>query len=582
MIVPFCFLLLLQLGAGEEECLSSAKLDMQIIVDSSMSVGKKDFQTMMKKISSSIVGEMEIGPEKTRVALFKYSKKGVMKSEFNLDRFESKTEMQKSIESTKFEPGNTMTAMAMNQALKSFKKHQRKDSETPRVCLVFTDGAASDGNRVPSATKAWADDGVTVFAIGIGAKLKHKGLAEIAGADNRAFEVENFDAIAELAKGLLKQVCKEVVKPTRRPRVEHLVEINWNKGTSGATSIYSSTHSSLMAFVKQIRGSAPWSNAANVKLPVIVWSKLQMNVKVARLSFASRIDRCCWLHQSPTDFELVGSNDCQSWVSIAQYHTKWSRGNQVQTWDVPKDKRKSFSCIGIRVNRVHSGPHAAIQGLRMWAEPNPTPKEVLKEIDWRLGSAGATSTYSSTHSFLMAFVKQTRGKYPWASAAKDKLPVVVWSKLQTSVKVGRFSFASRIDHFWLSQAPTDFELVGSNDCKSWVSIAHMLHTKWSRKNQVQIWDVPRDKRQSFSCVGIRINRVHSGPYAAIQGLRMWAEVPDGYQKGSDGIFYKLHKVEGKNNTTDAKMICNTEGGYLAVMLNEKDCGSKQLFICIFK
>ena len=48
-------------------------------------------------------------------------------------RFESKTEMQKSIESTKFEPGNTMTAMAMNQALKSFKKLQRKDSETPRV-----------------------------------------------------------------------------------------------------------------------------------------------------------------------------------------------------------------------------------------------------------------------------------------------------------------------------------------------------------------------------------------------------------------------------------------------------------------
>ena len=76
--------------------------------------------------------------------------------------------------------------------------------------MVFTDGEATDRTKVPDASKAWADDGVTVFAIGIGSGVSHKGLKDIAGANERAFEVDNFEAISEMAKGLLKKVCKNV------------------------------------------------------------------------------------------------------------------------------------------------------------------------------------------------------------------------------------------------------------------------------------------------------------------------------------------------------------------------------------
>ena len=83
---------------------------------------------------------------------------------------------------------------------------------TLQVCLVFTDGEASDSKLVPAATQKWAKDGVTVFAIGIGQGISHDGLKAIAGADERVMEVDNFEAIGEMAKTLLKKVCNTVGK----------------------------------------------------------------------------------------------------------------------------------------------------------------------------------------------------------------------------------------------------------------------------------------------------------------------------------------------------------------------------------
>ena len=63
---------------------------------------------------------------------------------------------------------------------------------------------------MPAASKAWAKNGVTVYAIGIGKGISHEGLTAIAGIDDRALEVENFAAISEITSTLLKKVCKTV------------------------------------------------------------------------------------------------------------------------------------------------------------------------------------------------------------------------------------------------------------------------------------------------------------------------------------------------------------------------------------
>ena len=65
---------------------------------------------------------------------------------------------------------------------------------------------------VPAASKAWAENGVTVFAIGIREGISHAGLAAIAGNADRALLVENFAAISEITSTLLKKVCKTIGK----------------------------------------------------------------------------------------------------------------------------------------------------------------------------------------------------------------------------------------------------------------------------------------------------------------------------------------------------------------------------------
>ena len=61
---------------------------------------------------------------------------------------------------------------------------------------------------MPAASQAWADDGVTVFAIGIGGGIDQQGLTDIAGAEERALRAKDFDAIAELATSLMQKICK--------------------------------------------------------------------------------------------------------------------------------------------------------------------------------------------------------------------------------------------------------------------------------------------------------------------------------------------------------------------------------------
>jgi len=223
----FALFFILRTGHGEQSCTKSAKLDLQIIVDSSGSVGPTNFKTMMEKIADSVIGQFEIGVDQTRVALFKYSMKNVMLNEIPLAaklQSSGKEALQKQVKSTKFQYGLTYTAMAMRKALKYYQKDVRTDANLAKVCLVFTDGTATDADDVPAASKAWKDAGVTVYALGIGSGIQHQGLVDIAGDEKRAFAVKNFAEIGEKAKSLLKDVCKDVEKKREKDGLTQMCE----------------------------------------------------------------------------------------------------------------------------------------------------------------------------------------------------------------------------------------------------------------------------------------------------------------------------------------------------------------------
>jgi len=190
------------------KCTHSARLDLQLIVDSSYSVGKSNFASMMRGIADGLISQFDIGEDKTRVALFIYNHN--TNDVFGLEKYSDASSLKAAIKAVKYEAGATYTAKAMQEALLSYRKKMRDDSEIARVCMVFTDGVANDDKDLTAASKAWADQDVTVFAEGIGNQVPESGLYKIAGSMDRIETVANFESIGTKAKSLLVKVCKAI------------------------------------------------------------------------------------------------------------------------------------------------------------------------------------------------------------------------------------------------------------------------------------------------------------------------------------------------------------------------------------
>jgi len=89
--------------------------------------------------------------------------------------------------------------------------------------VVFTDGNANDDKFLQEASKAWADQDVVVFAVGIGNMVSEFGLEKITSssfaahleANNPSSKsneriMTNFKIIGGKAKSLLARVCKVI------------------------------------------------------------------------------------------------------------------------------------------------------------------------------------------------------------------------------------------------------------------------------------------------------------------------------------------------------------------------------------
>ena len=116
---------------------------------------------------------------------------------------------------------------------------------------------------------------------------------------------------------------------------------------------------------------------------------------------------------------------------------------------------------------------------------------------------------------------------PWVSEAG--LPHTVAYRFPEALTVRRFSFRSRAENSmrypmyksFLNMSPTEFDFVGSNDCKNWTKIMNVKGVTWSTFDQEQEWIVHGSAAYVFVCFGIRILKNGGDPFSAIQDLKMW-------------------------------------------------------------
>jgi len=108
-----------------------------------------------------------------------------------------------------------------------------------------------------------------------------------------------------------------------------------------------------------------WHNEEGTPLPQTVWYRFPKAVTVGKFSFSS-IDACC-PDFSPRKFDLVGSADCATWITIQSYETEFTKESETKEWTVPAGSRKSFRCFGIRVTESGFSLWTAIKHMKMWS-----------------------------------------------------------------------------------------------------------------------------------------------------------------------------------------------------------------------
>uniref|UniRef100_A0A7M4EZP9 VWFA domain-containing protein n=1 Tax=Crocodylus porosus TaxID=8502 RepID=A0A7M4EZP9_CROPO len=187
--------------------------DLVFLLDASSSVGKEDFEKVRQWVSN-LVETFEIGQDKTRVGVVRYSDRPT--TEFDLGRYQTREEIKAAAKNIKYDGGNTNTGDALRYInTYSFSKEaggRPSDRAIKKVAILLTDGRSQDYVLHPATAAHKA--GIRIFAVGVGEALKEE-LDEIASEPKSAhvFHVSDYNAIDKIRGKLRRRLCETFSLP---------------------------------------------------------------------------------------------------------------------------------------------------------------------------------------------------------------------------------------------------------------------------------------------------------------------------------------------------------------------------------
>lgn len=208
----FCLILVFQLSSAVYSATfagcKNVHYDLVFILDASSSVGKEDFEKVRQWVSN-LVETFEIGPDKTRVGVVRYSDWPT--TEFDLGKYKTCEEIKEAARKIRYYGGNTNTGDALRYInTYSFSKEaggRLSDRTVKKVAILLTDGRSQD--YVLDPANAARQAGIRIFAVGVGEALKEE-LDEIASEPKSAhvFHVSDYNAIDKIRGKLRRRLCE--------------------------------------------------------------------------------------------------------------------------------------------------------------------------------------------------------------------------------------------------------------------------------------------------------------------------------------------------------------------------------------
>eukprot|EP00062_Callorhinchus_milii_P005541 gi/632945303/ref/XP_007887976.1/ PREDICTED: collagen alpha-3(VI) chain-like [Callorhinchus milii] len=216
-------------------CSDLNKADIIFLIDGSGSINSEDFMKM-KAFMASFVKKVNIGSDKVQIGAIQFSSAPTLV--FELNRHSAKPDLQHELDSMQQLGGGTETGQALTFTADYFHGSRGGRPNIAQYLIVITDGEAQDEVLTPA--KALRDKGITIFAIGI-FNANMTQLLEIGGSPTKVHYIENFDALTEIQKQILWEICSPW-EDCQKAEVADIVFVVDGSGSIGPAQFDSMKH----------------------------------------------------------------------------------------------------------------------------------------------------------------------------------------------------------------------------------------------------------------------------------------------------------------------------------------------------
>ncbi|CAI9721272.1 type VI, alpha [Octopus vulgaris] len=189
-----------------------AQADIVFILDSSGSVGRANFQKMLRFVET-VSKSFNIAPDEVQIGVDTFDSGS--RTEFKMNQHKDQQSLLKAV--GKIPTRNGMTHMG--EALKrlretSMSKAAGMRSNVSHIAIMITDGRPNGRLNVVQEAKKVKDSGTKLFTIGIGPSVDYNQLNVIASKPTKqfVFKADNFDSLKSIASMLSRQSCNVAPK----------------------------------------------------------------------------------------------------------------------------------------------------------------------------------------------------------------------------------------------------------------------------------------------------------------------------------------------------------------------------------
>ncbi|XP_059147169.1 vitrin-like [Physella acuta] len=197
-------------------------IELGIVLDSSSSIPRKDFR-IAKKFLQDFLKQFDIGTGENdvRVSIITYGKGIYPEDAFNLTSYATKEQVLEAIGNV---PHRAGLFTDTGKAIKYMHEVQLNNAvvrpEAEKVSIVITDGNSQIWRETKAEAESARNDGITIFAIGVGLGIRDEELSNIAGDETRVTKVDNFSKLESIKESLARTTCIKKEKPTTPQMVE--------------------------------------------------------------------------------------------------------------------------------------------------------------------------------------------------------------------------------------------------------------------------------------------------------------------------------------------------------------------------